>query len=259
MDVRKVALETLIKTLEKKCPADKVLSDNSAKVLVPSELNGLVSGVIRHKLTLDYYIRKISDKSLKKLSYYVRNALRLGIYELEYLETPDYAVLNSYVELVKLYDKKSSAFVNGVLRNFIRKKELIQFPDLKKDPISAVSIRYSHPEWMVKRWIENYGIEDTIEICKFNNMIPKLVLRVNTLKIKKKELCELFKEHNISYTEDRIANECLVVRYHGKIDNIPGFHEGFWLVQSESSTLVSIVLDPQENGEHAGSLCCSRN
>ncbi|OGI04076.1 MAG: 16S rRNA (cytosine(967)-C(5))-methyltransferase [Candidatus Melainabacteria bacterium GWF2_32_7] len=247
MDVRQVALKALIKIIEKSSQADEILNFYSGKVIFPSELKNLVSGVVKHKLTLDFFIQNISTKKLKDLSYEVKNALRLAIYELEYLHTPDYAVINSYVELVKQYDKKSGAFVNGVLRNFIRKRSEINFPDAEKNPVYAFSIKYSHPEWMIARWIHNYGIEDTRKICKYNNLAPKLVIRVNTLKISKPKLMDFFIHNNVSFSDDRIVDECMIIHHHNSIKSIPGFEEGYWTVQSESSSLVSIILDPKEN------------
>ncbi|MDD3012721.1 MAG: 16S rRNA (cytosine(967)-C(5))-methyltransferase RsmB [Candidatus Gastranaerophilales bacterium] len=247
MDVRKAALKSLNKILYKNGSSDDILNYYSKQVLISSELKSLVAGVLRNKLTLDYFIANISDKKLKDLSNNVLNALRLAIYELEFLKTPDYAVLNSYVELIKRSDLKSGAFVNGVLRNFIRKRPEITFPDIEKDPVSAISIKYSHPEWLVERWLHNYGTDDTIKICKYNNLSSKLTIRVNTLNISKEDLKEFFKENEISFSDDRMVNDCLILHQKGDIKEIPGFKEGYWLVQSESSSLVSIVLDPKEN------------
>jgi len=247
MDVRIAALKSLNKILYKNSSSDDVLNYYSKQVFISSELKSLVAGVIRNKLTLDYFIANISDKKLKDLSNNVLNALRLALYELEFLETPDYAVLNSYVELIKHSDLKSGAFINGVLRNFIRKRTEITFPDIEKDPVPAISIKYSHPEWMVERWLPNYGIDDTVKICKYNNLSPKLTIRTNTLKISKEKLKTFFKENDVSFTDDRMVSNCLILHQKGDIREIPGFKEGYWLVQSESSSLVSIVLDPKEN------------
>ena len=248
MDVRKAALKALIKIIEKRIPADEVLKYYSDKVLVASELIGLVSGSVKYKLTLDFYIQEISNKKLKDLSHVVLNSLRLAVYELQYLHTPDYAVLNSYVELVKHYDKRSAAFVNGILRNFLRKDRNVELP--------SISIKYSHPEWLVERWIKHYGINDTVKICKYNNLAPKLVIKANTLKISKAKLKEFFEDKNISFSDDRLAPESLILHYQGKINEIPGFNEGYWLVQGESSSIVSLVLDPQE-GERILDMCAA--
>jgi len=256
MDVRKAALKSLNKILYKNGSSDDILNYYSKQVLVSSELKSLAAGVIRNKLTLDYFISNISDKKLKDLSNNVLNALRLAIYELEFLKTPDYAVLNSYVELIKRSDIKSGAFINGVLRSFIRKRAEITFPDIEKDPVSSISIKYSHPEWMVERWLHNYGIDDTVKICKYNNLSSKLTIRINTLKISKEKLKEFFNENNISFTDDRIVNNCLILHQKGDIKEIPGFREGYWLIQSESSSLISIVLDPKEK-ENILDLCAA--
>lgn len=247
MDVRKAALKSLIKIFYNSSSIEDVLNYYSDKVLIYSELKGLVSGVIRHKLTIDFFISNISNIKIKSLSNNVLNSLRLGIYELEYLKTPDYAVINSYVELTKQTDKKAGAFVNGVLRNFIRKRPEIKFPDIERDPISAICTKYSHPEWMVSRWLKNYGVENTKKICKYNNLIPKLVIRTNTIKISKDKLKNYFNIKNIPYSDDRMAKDCLVLLQKGNIEDIAGFDKGYWLVQSESSSIVSNVLDPKEN------------
>jgi 16S rRNA (cytosine967-C5)-methyltransferase len=256
MDVRKAALKSIIKIFYNKTSLDDVLNYYSRQVLIKSELKGLVSGTVRYKITIDYYISNISTKNIKSLSNNVLNCLRLAIYELEFLKTPDYAVINSYVELIKQTDKKAGAFVNGVLRNFIRKRAEIKFPDIENDPISAISIKYSHPEWMVSRWLKNYGLENTKKICKYNNLIPKLVIRTNTIKISKEKLKIYFDSKNISYSDDRMVKDCMILLQKGSIEEIPGFVEGYWLVQSESSSIVSIVLDSKEN-ENILDLCAA--
>lgn len=254
-DTRIIALKVLIKTLEKKNFVDEVLNFYSDKVFSSAELINLTSGAIKQKLTLDFFIQNISQRKLKDLSYPVLNTLRLAVYELEYLKNPDYAVINSYVEIIKKYDKKAGSFVNGVLRNFIRKRANITFPEIEENPVYAISVKYSHPEWMIERWIKNYGIEDTIKICEYNNLAPKLVIRANTLKISTNNLMEFF-HNNLSFAHSKICDECLILEYQGNIREIPGFNEGYWVVQSESSCLVSKILDTRE-GEKILDFCAA--
>lgn len=246
MKTRKSALFALIKIIENNNPYNETVRKFSAQVEYPSELNVLVSGVLKHKLTLDFFIEKICDKNIKKLSDKVKNILRLGIFELEYQKNPDYAVINSYVELAKKYEKRASGFVNAILRNFIRKREEIEFPSIKENPIKAISIAYSHPEWLVTRWIKNYGIEDTVKICNYNNSTSKLTLRTNTLKISSKDLERLFIENSIEY-QKTVLEDCFYIKHFGKVEELPGFKEGFWLVQGLSSCFVGLALDPEKN------------
>jgi len=256
MDVRLTAVKSLIKILEQNKTSDEVINSYADKVSSIGELINLTAGTVKFKITLDFFIENISSRPLKKLSPPVKNILRAAIYELEYLKKPDYAVINSYVEISKLYDKNSSGFVNGVLRNFLRKRDEINFPSIEENPVKAMSIEFSHPEWLVERWIKTYGVDETIKICEFNNKIPKISIRINTLKTSKTEVMDLFRENNVEFTESLISNECLALKNQGNIKKIAGFKEGYWAVQGESSSLVAKILDPQE-GERILDLCAA--
>ncbi len=249
MDNRQLSLISLIKILDKKQSADDVLNKNLQQTKYPSELYNLVAGVIKNKLKLDFFISKLSSKKIDKLSYPVKNILRLAIYELEYTTAPHYAIIDSYVNLVKKYEKKAAGFVNAILRNFIRQKDNINFPSLEDNPVQNISINYSHSEWMVTKWIKTYGIEDTISICEYNNSIPSITIRVNTLKITPQELTTIFDEQNIEYSKSEFLDECLNIKHKGNITQLPGFKEGYWIVQGESSCIVSKVLSPKEDSK----------
>ncbi len=256
MDVRLAALKCLVKILEHKNYFDEVFNDFAQKTNSPSELKNTVAGAVRHKITLDCYIDKVSSKKLRKLSPNVRNILRLGVFELEFLQRPGYAAVNSYVDLCKKIDKPAVNFVNAVLRNFIRQRAGISPREEALGEIKFLSIKHSHPEWLVKRWIELYGRHETEKICEFNNRPSKTSLRINTLKSSKDELLKLFTENSISFEQSLFSQNCLIINNAGNIKKIPGYEEGFWAVQGESSTLVSEVLDPQP-GERILDFCAA--
>ncbi len=249
MDNRQLSLICLIKILDKNQSADDVLNKNLQQTQYPSELYNLVAGAVKNKLKLDFFISQLSSKKLEKLSYPVKNILRLAVYELEYTETPAYAVIDSYVNLVKKYEKKASGFINAVLRNFIRQKDNIKPPNINDKTVQNISINYSHPQWMVEKWIKLYGLEDTINICKYNNSIPSITIRINTLKISLEELIDIFDKQNIEYSKSEYPEECLNIKHKGNITELPGFKEGYWIVQGESSCLVSKVLSPEEDSK----------
>ncbi|OGH96058.1 MAG: 16S rRNA (cytosine(967)-C(5))-methyltransferase [Candidatus Melainabacteria bacterium GWF2_32_7] len=256
MDVRLSAVKCLIKILEQNKTSDEVINSYANKVSSIAELINLTAGTVKFKLTLDFFIENLSSRPMKKLSPPVKNILRAAIFELEYLKKPDYAVINSYVEISKLYDKKTSGFVNGILRNFLRKRDEINFPNIKENPVKAISINFSHPTWLVERWIKTYGVDETIKICEFNNKIPVISIRINTLKTSKSEVIALFRENNVEFEESLISDECLILKNPGNIKNLAGFKEGFWSVQGESSSLVAKVLDPQKE-ERILDLCAA--
>lgn len=268
MDTRLAAVKCLIKILEQNKTSDEVINNYAEKVKSPSELINLVFGTVKFKLALDYFIDKLSTR--KKISPPVRNILRAAIYELEYLKTPDYAVINSYVDISKTYEKNSSGFVNAVLRNFLRSLtpppcpppqgggDIIgegASPPLLDTPYS-ISIKYSHPQWIVERWIKTYGTEETIKICEFNNKVPPVSVRINTLKSSKQEVMDLFRQNNIEFSESEICDECLTLKNTGNIKNLVGFKEGLWTVQGEASSLAAKILDPQK-GERILDLCAA--
>ncbi|OGI00046.1 MAG: hypothetical protein A2Y25_09050 [Candidatus Melainabacteria bacterium GWF2_37_15] len=229
MEVRQAALNCLVKILEHNNSYDETLELYAGKVDNPSDLTNTVASTVKFKLALDYFIEQVSTRKIKKLSPVVRNLLRLGIFELEYLKRPDYAVVNSYVDLCRKLDKNSASFVNAILRNFIRKRAEISIKD------EDLHIKYSHPKWLVDKWVKNYGIESAIKIMEYNNRPPKIHLRINTLKTDKIDIPE---------------------NPQGNIKNLPGYKEGYWVVQGESSAMVAPILDPQP-GEKILDLCAA--
>jgi len=254
MDTRLAAVKCLIKILEHNKTSDEVLNSYANKTESFSELVNLVSGTVKYKIKLDFFIENISSR--KKISPPLKNILRSGIYELEFLRTPNYAVINSYVNLAKQYDKNSSGFVNAVLRNFIKKRAEITEKIKHNSQTKAISIEYSHPEWLVEKWLNAYGIDETIKICEFNNQTPHISIRANILKSSKKEIIDLFEKNEIKFQESEVSEDCLILKNTGNIKNLHGYKEGLWIVQGEASSLAAKILEPQA-GERVLDLCAA--
>jgi len=247
MTSRVYAVKALIKISEQKGDFEQTLNFYQEKSEYFSEIYNIVSGVTKLKLKLDYFIEKLSDR--KKISPPLKNILRAGIFELEYTSNPDYAVINSYVEIAKSYDKNSSGFVNAVLRSYLRKKSEIELPDKKEFPEKYLSIKYSHPEWLISKWIKDFGEENTEKICEFNNTIPEISLRVNTLKTSRTELEKLFSDSGLNFESGKFSKKTIVIKSKGNIKNISGYKDGLWSVQGEASSLVAEVLNPDKSHE----------
>ena len=243
MDTRLAAMKTLTQVIDKNQTLETALYQYKDKMQYFSELSNLVSDALRHLITLDYFISKLCKN--KKLSHIVKNALRMGLYELAFTDNPDYAVINSYVNIIKKEEKPASTLVNAVLRSYTREKDKFDYKDLTET--QTISIKYSHPEWMVKNWVDEYGVEETEKICVFNLQKPPLTVRANLLKTTKQKLIELFTEHDIEVTDDCVNTDCIKVRFKGNIKEIIGYNDGLWSIQGESSAFVSKVVDPKEN------------
>ncbi|MBF8982199.1 16S rRNA (cytosine(967)-C(5))-methyltransferase RsmB [Lutibacter sp. B2] len=206
----------------------------------------LVYGVLENKIYLDFIIEQFSKIKMNKISIAVLNILRMGLYQIIYLDKiPQFAAVDESVRLAKKEEFKSSGFVNAILRNFIRNKEQVDLSKIKKDPAKYLSIMYSHPLWLVKRWIKKHGQAFTEELLKANNETPKLIIRTNTLKTTREELVNLLLEDDIKVDESVYVNDALYIGKVRDIEKLEAYKKGFFQVQDESSMLVANVLDPQ--------------
>ena len=152
----------------------------------------LVYGTIKACATLDWMLGHYIKKPLSQTDPLVVNILRLGMYQLQFLDKiPPSAAVNEAVNLAKKYAHPGvSGFVNAVLRSVIREPERIRYPNLDKDPVRSIALRECHPEWLVRRWMKQLGPEETLALCRFNNSQPPLSLRTNTLKLSREELLD---------------------------------------------------------------------
>jgi 16S rRNA (cytosine967-C5)-methyltransferase len=259
---REVALETILRVHETGSYAHILLS----KALERSHLNSrdralvteLVYGSLRAEGTLDWVLSLFAARPLSELSPEIRDILRLGAYQILYTsKIPAHAATNESVELAKKYGGVGVArFVNAVLRHLIREKDKLPWPSLEKDPVSHVSLVYSHPRWLVEMWTEELGLDETIALCKANNVRPRLVLRTNTLKISRDELKQRLEGRRLRVLSTLFAPEGLMVERAGAVSEFPEFKEGLFQVQDESSMLASHLVKP-ESGEVVLDLCAA--
>jgi len=206
-------------------------------------------GTVKHWNTIDWILEKFVSKPLEKQEPQIRNILRMGVYQLLYMDrVPPSAACNESVKLAKKFGHEGVAkFVNGVLRNVSRKYRTIEevdFPDLNFRPISHISLKYSHPEWMVERWIKRFGVEDTIKLCKFNNLPPKHSIRVNTHRITIEEFKKILVSRKISFSPSKICPESLIIEEYGKLENEEEL-QNFYIPQIEASALIGHIVSPK--------------
>jgi 16S rRNA (cytosine967-C5)-methyltransferase len=213
----------------------------------------ILYGTIRWKLRIDYLIQKFSKLKLDKISPWVLNCIRAAVYQVFFMDkVPDFAAVNQSVEICKQKDKKASSFVNGILRNILRNKE--EFNKIEvNDNIKKLSIKYSHPEWFVKKYLKEYGEEFITDLMEKNNTPSELSIRVNTLKTTKDELKKSLNKYDVEIKEGRV-DECLILKGYSLIEKSNDFINGLFTIQDESSMLVARVLDPKE-GEKIFDLC----
>jgi len=201
----------------------------------------LVYGVLRWQIKIDWIIDSFSVIKAKKLEHLVLNALRVGIYQLYFLtKVPPRSAVDESVNLVMAAGTKKAGFVNAVLRNAAGNKDSVTYPLLKEDPIRHISIVYSHPQWLVRRWAERYGIPETIGLCKANQLIPPKTLRVNTLATDRVTLMKEIAAEGFEVKESNCSPDGIDVLKGGRIDP----KDKRFYIQDEASQIIPYLLSP---------------
>lgn len=208
----------------------------------------LVYGVIENKIYFEWIVSQFSNVKLSKISPKVLIIIKMGIYQILNMDkVPDSAAVNESVKLSKKYSNRGAqGFVNGILRNIVRNKGNIGFPDRERDMVKYLSVRYSYPEWIIEDWIRNYGESFVEELCIANAKKVDLNIRVNTLKISRAELMERLEQSGRRCRETEYGKDTLEVMNPDGIIDTEEYRDGLFTVQDESSSLVAQVMDPKE-------------
>lgn len=256
---RKLALEALYKIDKEEAYSNIVLDEllnKNRNVLSNKDINfisELVYGVTTWKLTLDTIIQKYSKIKIKKISPWVINILRMGAYQIVFLDkVPKSAAVNESVNLCKKYGGKSVGFVNAILRK-VEKSDYLELFEIKND-IEKISKTTSMPEWIVRELNKEFDPEKVNEICENSNLKPKITIRINNLKITKNELKKSLQSKEIE-VEDGIIEDFLYLKNVKNITNLDEYKKGLFTMQDESAGLTALVLNPKE-GESILD-CCS--
>lgn len=256
---RELSLKILYKIEKEEAYSNIVLNDElnkNRKQLTDRDIgliSELVYGVTTWRLTLDTIIRKHSKIRLKKISPWILNILRIGIYQIIFLDKiPKSAAVNESVNLAKRYGHLSSSnFVNAILRK-IEKKDFDELYQIKDD-IERISKTTSMPEWIIKELLKNNKIEVVKQICESCNIKPKITIRVNSLKTSVDELIQVLKEKGIECQKTNYEN-FLIINQVKNIENLDIFRQGFFTIQDISAGLTASILAP-EKGEYILDAC----
>ena len=236
---RNIALKSLyeinIKQAYSNIVLDKFINENREKLsnLDINFISELVYGVVTWKLTLEYIIQKYSNTKIKKMSDWVKNILYLGSYQILFLEkVPKSAAVNESVNLCKKYNFKSVGLVNAILRK-IEKSDYKELSNITNS-ITRISLKYSIPEWIVKKFCDEYGEEETANICQNLNLRPNISVRINRLKGK------------VELGEKGILEDFRTITGTKNITKTKEYIEGNITIQDEAAGLSSFVLAPKE-------------
>jgi len=208
----------------------------------------LVYGVLRWRGSLDYMIAHFSSTRFDKIHPKVLNILRLALFQIIYLDRiPDSAAVNTAVEMTKTSGAPwITGYVNALLRKAAKEYQNVSFPDLKQNAVAALATQKSFPDWIVRKWVNRYGLNNTALLCDSLNTIPPITLRTNTLKVSRGQLAEALAGEADQIKPTVYAPDGITFMNPAtSIPELSGFKAGWFQVQDEAAQLVSLLLDPQ--------------
>ena len=216
----------------------------------------LVYGAVKAGKSLDWKISKYLNRPLAKVDEKILAVLRGGFYQIFFLDKiPNSAAVNESVELSKKFcGIGASKFVNGVLRSAVREPHKSDFPT--GDDINSLALRNFHPAWLVKLFVEEFGLDAAKKILKFDNTDPPLCLRVNFLKTTREKILAALKNSGIQAEPSNIAPEGIICKNHGALDKFQPLRAGLCQVQDESSMTAARFLNPKP-GEFVIDCCAA--
>jgi len=221
-------------------------------------LNEITNGVIRNKMRIDWVLKKFYHGDFLKINSAIKNSLRVALYQFLFCDKiPEYAIVNEAVESIKIsLSDKHSKLVNAVLRNILRQKDKIEFPDPEKDRIKYLSVFYSHPEWMVKRWVNRLGYDSTEALLVMNNKPKDISVRINALKMTR-DMAEIeMLAQKVKFERSDYSDVHLNIKNFGELNSLELMKNGTLYVQDPSASLPVQLLDPQE-GERIIDICAA--
>ncbi|OGR01736.1 MAG: 16S rRNA (cytosine(967)-C(5))-methyltransferase [Deltaproteobacteria bacterium RIFOXYD12_FULL_55_16] len=249
---RAIAMEALLAWEKSPEPLDQALEGIISVVALNDQRDRqlvmtLVYGVIRWQGYLDAIIQKFSRHPLSGMKPLTIAALRVGLYQLIFLDrVPESAAINETVQALKLARQPSwlTGFVNGVLRAMARQKATLPAPD------EAAAV-LSHPAWLVARWQTLFGPERARKICWTNNTLPPLVVRINSRRLSPDAYLTLLREKGLEGERGLFAQEAVQIHnFQGPVTALPGYGEGFFMVQDEAAQLITQLLAPFVKGRY---------
>ena len=207
----------------------------------------LVYGVVRRRNYLDAIIEALTKKKINKLSSLVVEILRLGLYQMLYMDkVPTSAAVNESVKLAKKMTRGLSGFLNVVLRNAERNRDQLTIDDLAKNPTEVIAYTYNQPTWLVDHWIQEMGQEETIDLCAWFNEKPYLTARINTLKTDIEGCIKDLEDAGWVVAQDQDFDDVIYIDKHvGSLEQSKFVKEGYITFMDKASIMVGRVVNPK--------------
>ena len=252
---RRLVLDMLMQVTEQNKLSHLVLRDalnENGEEINRSFVTRLFSGAIERRIELDYIIGQFSSTPLKKMRPAILEILRMGVYQLKYMDqVPASAAVNEAVKLAKERGmERLGPFVNGVLRNIDRSMETIHYPDPAKEPVRAMSVCYSMPEWIIEHFCACYGQDVAAEILHHIDVPDdRLTIRVNQSVASMDEVASEMRAAGVAIEQDAYYEDVLRISGFDKVESLPSYDRGAFSVQDAGAITPLAIAAPFLKGQ----------
>lgn len=260
-DAREVALLTLSACEKQGAWSDGYLKKAIRQAGLSSRDGALATricaGVLQNRILIDFYLDHFSTVKRNKMEDKVLLALRLGVYQMIFLDrVPVSAAVNTSVDLVRKYAKnpKSVGLVNGILRGIGRHLE--ELPQPEGTVVQRLAIQYSHPEWLVQKFLDLLGPEETESLLREENGPAPIYAQTNTVKSTPEDLADRFQSEGVSWKTHTWMPGCFQIHGTGDLEKLPSFQEGLFSVQDPAARLAVLAAAPKP-GEKVLDVCAA--
>ncbi len=250
---RHIALNVLLFWHKASHTLDKSLENYSEEISSLSKkdrslCNALIFGVLRHRESIDWIIIAFSKIPFEKINITPLYLLRIALFQIMYMDRiPAFAAINTTIDISKKRSgKKTAGFINALLRNAADNLSKIALPNAEQEPEKFISVKFSLPLWLSKRWVKAFGFNATCSLCEQINTIPQITLRTNTLKINRQSLAEHLSlvAKNIQLTD--YASQGINFSHPSlPIHEFETFKLGLFQIQDEAAQIVTQLLAPR--------------
>lgn len=250
---RRLAIEILMKTFRDNSFADYLLGQAFRHYALTKEERSLVTDIVFGTLCwqgkIDWMLRQTYTGDWDTLPRLIKYNLEVAIYQMFHMDgisTSD-AVKEAVAIAVTEKGLVWGRTVNFVLLETERKNARLEFPDMKKNPAKAIATLWSHPEWVIQKWIDRFGIERTLSICVASNQKFRACIRLNPLIGSRSGTVERLQSENILLESCQWLDDFFWTRDVGELYVSSAYQEGLFNIQNTAEGFVSILLDPHED------------
>ena len=258
MNSREFVFKTLLKLFKSEAYSNILLNNELNKQNFTDADKSFITacfyGVIEKKITLDYELSIYLKQPLKKLRPEVLCVLRLGAYQILFMDRiPDSAAINESVKLVK---KNKCAFASGLVNAVLRKVSSNGLLLPEKSDENFLSVKYSVPDLIINLWIEDYGLENALGILDSLSHKPKTVVRVNTLLCDASSLADKLSEEGVKVSVNELISDSLIIEKSGALSELECFKQGLFHVEDTAAQIAALSLQAKE-GERVLDCCAA--